>query len=59
MIAGNTETAAKNNEPGNVIRDIILSKNSEVSPPGLMPGTKPPLLFKSSDILFVGTVMAV
>ena len=31
MIAGNTETAAKNNEPGNVIKDIILSKNSDVS----------------------------
>jgi hypothetical protein len=37
----------------------LLSKNSDVSPPGLIPGTKPPLLFKSSAILFVGTVIAV
>ena len=36
-----------------------IVKNSDVSPPGLIPGTKPPLLFKSSDILFVGTVIAV
>ena len=38
---------------------ITESKYSAVSFPGLIPGTNPPLLFKSSDILFVGTVIAV
>ncbi|CAI8200308.1 MAG: Uncharacterised protein [Flavobacteriaceae bacterium] len=51
--------SAKNTDPGKVICDMILSRNSAVSPPGLMPGIKPPLLFKSSAILFVGTVIAV
>ena len=59
MTAGSTEIRAKKIEPGNVIRDITLSKKSDVSKPGLIPGTKPPLRFKSSAILLVGTVMAV
>ena len=50
---------AKNIDPGNVINDIILSKKSDVSTPGRTPGTNPLLLFKSSAILLVGTVIAV
>jgi hypothetical protein len=49
----------KKRDPGNVICDITVSKYSEVSFPGRIPGTKPPLRFRSSDILFVGTVIAV
>ena len=58
-IAGTIAIIAKKIEPGKVICDITLSKYSEVSFPGRIPGTNPPLRFKSSDILFVGTVMAV
>ena len=42
-----------------VIKDMILSKKSPVSFPGRIPGIKPPLLFRSSAILLVGTVIAV
>ena len=58
-IAGNTAIKARNKEPGNVINDITLSKNSEVYNPGRIPGINPPLLFKSSAILLVGTEIAV
>jgi hypothetical protein len=34
-IAGNTAIKARNKEPGKVINDIILSKKSPVSTPGL------------------------
>ena len=44
---------------GGLMCDITVSKKSLVSFPGLTPGTNPPLRFKSSDILFVGTVIAV
>ena len=53
--AGNTATIARKIEPGKVICDMIESKILDVSVPGLIPGIKPPLLFKSSAILFVGT----
>ena len=58
-IAGKTAITARYRDPGKVIRDITESRNSDVSLPGLIPGTNPPLLFKSSDILLVGTVIAV
>ena len=54
--AGNTATNARNIDPGKVIWDIIASSKFDVSVPGLIPGIKPPLLFKSSAILLVGTV---
>ena len=57
--AGNTATIARNIEPGRVICDMIESKIFDVSVPGLIPGIKPPLLFRSSAILLVGTVIAV
>ena len=37
-------------EPGNVILDIIVSKNSTVFLPGLIPGINPPFFFISSAI---------
>src|SRR5690554_3318587 len=46
-------------DPGNVINDITRSKKFAVSGPGLIPGMKPPLRFKSSAILLVGTLIAV
>src|SRR5690606_41639148 len=41
IMAGNTAINAKNIDPGNVICDIILSRYSEVSVPGRIPGIKP------------------
>ncbi len=58
-IAGSIDKPARNNDPGKVILDNTESNLSAVSFPGLIPGIKPPLFFKSSAILFVGIVMAV
>jgi hypothetical protein len=46
-------------DPGKVILLKTVSKNSAVGPPGLIPGIKPPLRFKSSDMLVVFTCIAV
>jgi len=46
-------------EPGNVILDIILSRNSTVFLPGLIPGINPPFFFISSAICTGFIVIAV
>ena len=48
--------AAKNNEPGKVMRETTSSMCSAVSSPGRTPGTKPPLFLRSSAIL-LGLIM--
>ena len=48
--AGRIATKPKKMEPGSVILERTLSKNSEVFLPGFTPGMNPPFLFKSSAI---------
>ena len=50
--AGSIATIARNIEPGNVIFVKILSINSEVCLPGLIPGIKPPCFFILSATSF-------
>ena len=54
-LAGRIANKASNKEPGKVILLNTVSKNSAVGAPGLIPGTNPPLRFKSSAMEFVFT----
>jgi len=47
------------NDPGRVILDIIVSRNSTVLRPGLIPGINPPFFFISSAIWLGFIVIAV
>jgi hypothetical protein len=49
-IAGNTAIRARNKDPGKVIKDITFQDNLKFQP-GLIPGIKPPLLFKIRHLI--------
>ena len=57
--AGSIAIIERSNDPGSVILEIILSMKSDVGAPGLIPGTNPPFLLRSSAICSGLTVIAV